>query len=104
MGIILNSNEHKINDYCLRYNLKQPIRFRNQHISLTGIMFYNFFENVNNFKLSVKYNNQSHDIIFEGGAYDIDDISYMLNLEIKKNLMLKTNQLNYLLILIDTKY
>ena len=46
-------------------------------------MFYNFFENVNNFKLIVKYNNQSHDIIFEEGAYDIADISYMLNLEIK---------------------
>ena len=46
-------------------------------------MFYNFFENVNNFKLIVKYNNQNHDIIFEQCAYDIDDISYMLNLEIK---------------------
>ena len=29
MKIILNSNEHKINNYCLRYNLKKPIRFRN---------------------------------------------------------------------------
>ena len=47
-------------------------------------MFYNFFEKVNNFKLTLKYNNQSHVIIFEEGAYDIDDISYMLNLEIKK--------------------
>ena len=103
MEIILNSNKHKINDYCLRYNLK-PIRFRNQHISLTGIMFYNFFENLNNFQSIVKYNNQSHDIIFEEGAYDIDDISYMLNLEIKKNLRLKTNKLNYLFILIDIKY
>ena len=28
MEIILNSNEHKVNDYCLRYNLKRPIRFR----------------------------------------------------------------------------
>ena len=65
MEIILNSNEHKINDCCLRYNLKRHIRFRNQHISLTVIMFYNFFENINNFKLTVKYNNQSHDIIFK---------------------------------------
>ena len=38
---------------------------------------------MNNFKLFVKYNKQSYDIIFEEGAYDIDDISYMLNLEIK---------------------
>ena len=31
MEIILNSNEHKINDNCLRYNFKQPIRFINQY-------------------------------------------------------------------------
>ena len=75
MEVILNSNEHKVNDYWLRYNLKQPIRFRNKNISLTGIIFYHFFENANNFKLTVKYDNQSHDIIFKEGAYDIDDIS-----------------------------
>ena len=83
MEIILDSNEHKANDYCLRYNLKRPIRFRNQHISLTGIMFYSFFENVNDFELTVKHDNKTHNI-FKEGAYDVDDISYMLNLEIKK--------------------
>ena len=29
MEIILDSNENKINDNCLRYNFKQPIRFIN---------------------------------------------------------------------------
>ena len=29
MEIILNSNEHKINKKCLRYNFKQQIRFIN---------------------------------------------------------------------------
>ena len=29
MEFILNSNENKINDNCLRYNFKQPIRFIN---------------------------------------------------------------------------
>ena len=29
MEIILNSNENKVNDNCLRYNFKQPIRFNN---------------------------------------------------------------------------
>ena len=33
MELILNSNEHKIKDNCLRYNFKQPIRFVNQNIS-----------------------------------------------------------------------
>ena len=43
MEIILNSNENKINDNCLRYNFKQPIRFINQNISLTNMIFYIFF-------------------------------------------------------------
>ena len=43
MELILNSNEHKIDDNCLRYNFKQPIRFINQNISLTNMIFYNFF-------------------------------------------------------------
>ena len=46
-------------------------------------MFCNFFKNVNNFKLTAKHDNKTHNI-FKEGAYDVDDISYMLNLEIKK--------------------
>ena len=58
MEIILNSNENKINDNCLRYNFKQPIRFINQNISLTNMIFYNFFPNIDEkFKLKVKYTN-----------------------------------------------
>ena len=86
MEIILNSNEHKINDNCLRYNFKQPIRFINQNISLTNMIFYNFFPNIdNNFKLVVKYNGSNIEINFKEGAYDIDDISNIINLEIKEN-------------------
>ena len=86
MEIILNSNENKINDYCLRYNLKQPIRFINQSISLTNMIFYNFFPNIdNNFKLIVKYNNSNIEINFNKGAYNIDDISNIINLKIKEN-------------------
>ena len=39
MEIILNSNENKINDNCLRYNFKHRIRFNNQNISLTNMIF-----------------------------------------------------------------
>ena len=42
MEIILNSNEHRINDYCLRFELKESVRFINQHISLTSIIFIIF--------------------------------------------------------------
>ena len=29
MEIILNSNKHKVNDYCLRFELKETVRFIN---------------------------------------------------------------------------
>ena len=83
MEIILNSNEHEINDNCLRYNFKQPIRFINQNISLTNMVFYNFFPNINeNFKLKVKYNNRDIPISFQNGSYNVSDISNIINLEL----------------------
>ena len=72
MELILNSNEHKVSNNCLRYNFKQPIRFINQNISLTNMIFYNFFPNINeNFKLKVKYNNRENEINFQEGAYNV---------------------------------
>ena len=86
MEIILNSNEHKINDNCLRYNFKQPIRFNNEYISLTNMIFYNFFPNIDeNYKLKVKYTNREIEINFKKGAYDVSDITNIINLELKEN-------------------
>ena len=86
METILNSNENKINDNCLRYNFKQPIRFINQNISLPNMIFYNFFPSKNNdFKLTVKYNNKDIVINFQEGAYNVSDISDIINLELKEN-------------------
>ena len=86
MEIILNSNEHKINDNCLRYNFKQPIRFNNQYISLTNMIFYNYFPNIDeNYKLKVKYTNREIEINFQKGAYNVSDISNIINLELKEN-------------------
>ena len=82
MEIILNSNENKINDNCLRYNFKQPIRFINQNISLTNMIFYNFFPNINEkFKLAVKHNNKDIVFNFQEGAYNVSDISNIINLK-----------------------
>ena len=39
MKYILNSNDHKVTNNCLRYNFHNPIRFINQKISLTSIIF-----------------------------------------------------------------
>ena len=93
MELILNSNEHKINDNCLRYNFKQPIRFINQNISLTNMIFYNFFPNVSDdFKLTVKYNNRGIEINLKEGAYNVDDISNIINFKIKENSNINTGE------------
>ena len=56
---ILNSNEHKINSNTLRFDFKKPIRFNNSNISLTSMIFYNYFPNIDkNCKIYVNYNNQ----------------------------------------------
>ena len=46
MECILNSYNHKVTDNCLRFNLKKPIRFIAQKISLMSIKYYNYFENL----------------------------------------------------------
>ena len=39
MEYILNSNDHKVTNNCLRYYFRNPFRFINQKISLTSIIF-----------------------------------------------------------------
>ena len=55
MEYILTSNQHEIKNNCLRYTFQKPIRFENQYISLTSMIFYNYFENISDkFKLIIK--------------------------------------------------
>ena len=76
----------KINNNCLRYNFKQPIRFINQNTSLTNMIFYNFFPNINKkIKLTVKHDNKDIVINFQEGAYNVSDINNIINLKIKEN-------------------
>ena len=42
MEIILNSNEHKVSNNCLRYYFKNSTISINQNVSLTNMIFYNF--------------------------------------------------------------
>ena len=66
MEYILTSNQHEIKNNCLRYNFQKLIRFQNQYISLTGIMFYNYFENITDkFKLVIKNKTQSYTIFLQ---------------------------------------
>ena len=86
MEYILTSNQHSIKNNCLRYTFQQPKRFQNQYISLTSMIFYNYFENItDNFKLTIKNKTQSHTINFKNGSYYTSDISKIIDEEIKKN-------------------
>ena len=86
MEYILTSNQHEIKNNCLRYNFQKPIRFQNQYISLTSMIFYNYFENISDkFKLTIKNKTQSHTINFTNGSYYMSDISKIIDDEIKNN-------------------
>ena len=106
---ILNSIDHKINDNTLRFNFKKPIRFTNANISLTNAKFYNYFPNVfENYKIYVNYNNETTIVNFSKGAYNVNDINNIINLELnekydfkedKTNIVTDVNQYSILIIL-----
>ena len=80
MEYILNSNDHKVTNNCLRYNFKNPIRFINQKISLMSIIFYNYFENVTDkFYMSVKHDNKIITIRFQYDSYNISDLNQIID-------------------------
>ena len=100
MEYILTSNQHVIKNNCLRYTFQKPIRFQNQYISLTSMIFYNYFENITDkFKLTIKNKTQSHTINFKNGSYNVSDISKIINDEIKNNF--NTENEKYVQIVID---
>ena len=80
MEYILNSNDHKVTNICLRYNSKNPIRFINQKISLMYIIFYNYFENITDkFTMSARHNNKIITIRFQYGSYNVSDINQIID-------------------------
>ena len=92
---MLNSIDHKINNNTLRFNFKKPIRFTNSNISLTNAIFYNYFPNVyENYKIYVTYNNQTTIINFSKGAYNVNDISNIINLELNEKYDFKEDKIN----------
>ena len=86
MEYILDSNQHKIKNNCLRYTFQKPLRFENQYISLTSMIFYNYFENISDkFKLIIKNKTQSHTINFKNGSYYVSDISKIIDDDMENN-------------------
>ena len=95
---MLNSNEHKINNNTLRFNLKKPIRFTDSNISLTNAIFYNHFPNVyENYKIYVSYNNETTIVNFSKGAYNVNDINNIINLELNKKYDFKEDKINIII-------
>ena len=96
MEYILTSNQHNFKNNCLRYTFQRPIRFQNQYISLTSMIFYNYFENISDkFKLVIKNKTQSYTINFTNGSYYYaSDISKIIDDEIKKNLIIYRKKKN----------
>ena len=102
MEYILISNQHKIKNNCLRYTFQKPIRFQNQYISLTSMMFYNYFENISDkFELTIKNKTQSHTINFKNGSYYVSDISKIIDDEIKENFNNISEKEKYVQIVMD---
>ena len=102
MEYILTSNQHVIKNNCLRYTFQKPIHFQNQYISLTSMMFYNYFQNITDkFKLTIKNKTQSHTINFKNGSYYVSDISKIINDEIKNNFNNILEKEKYVQIVID---
>ena len=80
MEYILNSNDCKISNNCLRYNFRNPIRFINQKILLMSMVFYNHFENVTDkFTMSVNYKHKLIILTFQNGSYNISDVNQIID-------------------------
>ena len=102
MEYILSSDQHKFKNICLRYTFQKPIRFQNQYISLTSMIFYNYFENITDkFKLTIKNETQSHTINFKNGSYYVSDISRIINDEIENDYKNISEKEKYVQIVID---
>ena len=102
MEYILNSNQHKIKNNCLRYTFQKSVRFQNQYISLTSMIFYNYFENISDkFKLIIKNKTQTHTINFKNGSYYASDISKIIEDEIKNNFNNISEKEKYVQIVMD---
>ena len=92
---ILSSIDHKINDNTLRFDFKKPIRFTNSNISLIHAKFFNYFPNVfDDWKIYVNYNNQTTIVNFSKGAYNVEDINNIINLELNEKYDFKEDKIN----------
>ena len=80
MEYILNSNDHKVTNNCVRYYFHNPIRFINQKMSIMEMIFYNYFENITDkFYMTVRHNNKMIIMNFKNGSYNVSDINQIID-------------------------
>ena len=102
MEYILNINDHKVTNNCLRYDFKDPIRFINQKLSLMSIIFYNYSENITDkFTMSVRHNNKMIILNFKYGSYNVSDINQIIDDTIQEKFNITEKPIKYLSMLID---
>ena len=65
------------------------------------MIFYNYFENMDKFKLIIKNKTQSHTINFKNGSYYVSDISKIIDDEIKNNFNDISEKEKYIQIVVD---
>ena len=49
MEIEINSNQHYLSDYKLRYYFNDITKFENNSVSLMECIFYSYFENIKSY-------------------------------------------------------
>ena len=87
---------------CLGYKFQKRIRFENQYISLTSMIFYNYFKIITDkFKLTIRNKTQSHTIDFTNGSYYTSDISKIIDDGIKENFNNISEKEKYIQIVMD---
>ena len=100
--LILNSNEHKVDSNKLRYEFKSPFRFDNSFMSLTQVIFYNFFHNVKeSYEMKVKKENTFYTISFINSMLEVPDINKIINDELIRQELLTEDDTPIISILTD---
>ena len=100
--LILNSNEHKVDSNKLRYEFKSPIRFDNSFMSLTQVIFHNFFHNVKeSYEMKVKKDNTFYTISFIDIMLEVPDINKIISDELIRQELLTEDDTPIISILTD---
>ena len=62
------------------------------------MIFYNYFPNIDeNYKIYVNYNNQTTIVNFSKGAYNVNDINDIINLELNEKYDFKIDKINIII-------